>query len=101
MNILWTKREESKNFAKVRLGLSLVGMKDIMGMILQKATYGRNKFARVTRARLGYRHQKPTGGFMYRAGLLIPIVQDQFSKSIVGDDIFLRVYAGISLGYTF
>lgn len=101
VNALWAKRVESKNFAEAGLGLSLIGMKDYYGYDPVKGNLWRNKFARVTTVRLGFRHQKPTGGFMYRAGLLVPIAQDQFSMERVGDDIFLRIYAGLSLGYTF
>jgi hypothetical protein len=101
VNALWAKRAESKNFAEGGLGLNLIGLKDYYGYDPAKGNLWKNKFARVTTVRLGYRHQKPTGGFMYRAGLLVPIAQDQFSMDRVGDDIFLRIYAGFSLGYTF
>lgn len=101
-NILFGKTEISKNFAEAGVGLTLVGMKDYYldnGELATKNT--KNKFARITLMRLGFRHQKPIGGLMYRAGLLVPIDQYVFSKGIVGDDIFSRLYAGLSLGYAF
>ena len=100
LNLLWAKRAESKNFAEAGVGLNLIGMKKYTGYYFDRNVY-ENKFAKVTTIRLGFRHQKPTGGLMYRAGLLIPITQDRFSESRVGDDIFYRLYAGFSLGYSF
>ncbi len=100
INTLWAKRKEIKSFVEVGFGLSLFAMKDdyidINNNYIESV-----KLARVSILRLGFRYQKPTGGFMYRAGVLIPVTQDEFSTSRVGDDIFFRLYAGFSLGYTF
>ena len=101
LNALWAKTPKSKSFAEIGIGLSLIGMYGGYKLHYTGEVNRFTKFARVSTFRLGFRHQKPTGGFMYRAGLVIPVTQDQFSSSRVGDDLFLRLYAGFSLGYTF
>lgn len=101
LNALWAKTPKSKSFAEIGIGLSLIGMYGGYKLHFTGEVNRFTKFARVSTFRLGFRHQKPTGGFMYRAGLVVPVTQDQFSSSRVGDDLFLRLYAGFSLGYTF
>lgn len=99
VNLLWAKRTESKNFAEAGIGLSLIGLKKYKTSNLERVST--NGFGQVLTARLGFRHQKPTGGFMYRAGLLIKIKQDERSLAAISDDYFIKLYPGFSLGYTF
>lgn len=99
LNFLYGKTAQSKNFAEAGVGLTFLEF--INGFRNGDKNDPVSKFANVTLVRLGYRHQKPTGGLMYRAGLLVPITQDEFSKQKVGDDIFFRLWAGFSLGYSF
>ncbi|WP_152969615.1 hypothetical protein [Pedobacter sp. Hv1] len=99
VNLLWAKRTESKNFAEAGIGLSLIGLKEYKTSNLERVST--NRFGQVLTARLGFRHQKPTGGFMYRAGLLIKIKQDERSLATISDDYFIKLYPGFSLGYTF
>ncbi|RZK55421.1 MAG: hypothetical protein EOO91_14155 [Pedobacter sp.] len=102
-NVLYAQSRESKNFLEGGLGLSLFN-------IVANYKYNNDKTeiidtevktAKITTFRLGFRHQKPTGGFMYRAGLLVRLSQDEFSKQRVGDDLFFVIWPGASLGYTF
>ncbi len=100
VNLLIIKSPQSKNFIEAGLGLSLIGMK--AGGYRETGEYvPATRFARVGTFRAGFRHQKATGGFMYRIGLLAPFSQDAYSESRVGDDIFYRLYGGFSLGHTF
>ncbi|WP_157274831.1 hypothetical protein [Pedobacter sp. Leaf194] len=102
LNVLWGRDDNVKNFPELGLGLNLVSIKDgyVLGPSDQVLKYT-SKFAKIAIIRAGFRHQKPRGGFMYRVGLLIPIVQDDYSKQRVGDDVFYRIYGGISLGWSF
>ena len=99
VNLLWAKRSERKNFAEVGIGLSLLGLKEYKITNSERVTT--NRFGQVLTARLGFRHQKPTGGFTYRAGLLIKIKQDEWSLAAVSDDYFIKLYPGFSLCYSF
>ncbi|WP_157255790.1 hypothetical protein [Pedobacter sp. Leaf41] len=102
LNILYHQNNSNPNFAEAGLGLGLFSLFNdykysMVGDITEK-TY---KLAKVTTLRLGYRHQKPAGGLMYRAGILVRLTQDEFSKSRVGDDLFYVIWPGFSIGYTF
>lgn len=102
LNLLFAKNSESKNFGEFGVGLNLISMKN--GYTIGPAdevVRNNSRLARVTTLRAGFRHQKPQGGLMYRIGLLVPILQDEFSEKRVGDDIFYRLYGGLSLGWTF
>lgn len=102
LNLTWHKNPAAKNFPEVGLGLNLIGMID--SFTLDEFGSKENistRFAKVTTFRVGFRHQKPQGGLMYRVGVLTPLTQDKFSENRVGDDVFYRLYAGFSLGYTF
>jgi hypothetical protein len=101
LNFLWSRNPDAKNFVEGGLGLNLFQVKNAVGYQDLKTLYGRSSFSGVTTLRLGFRHQKPEGGLMYRAGVLIPVYRDESSKSRMGDDIFYVVWAGLSLGYTF
>lgn len=81
------------------VGLNLIGVKDYS----TSTTWAQHKqrFARITTLRAGIRFQRPTGGWMYRFGILIPVLQDNFSKKQVGDDIYYKIYGGVSAGYAF
>jgi hypothetical protein len=59
------------------------------------------RMARIGLFRAGFRHQKPEGGLMYRVGIMARISQDDFSDSKVSDDLFYRLWPGLSLGYSF
>lgn len=102
LNVLYGKGPESKNFFEAGLGLSLFNL--IEGYYLDddgEIIGTKVKMAKITMLRLGYRHQKPTGGLMYRIGVMTRLSQDQFSQSRVGDDLFYRLWPGASLGYAF
>ena len=101
INLLISKNASSKNHFETGLGLNFIGLKTYAGVINGSPAYDNNKFARITTLRVGFRHQQSSGGFMYRAGLLTPLAQDNHSKKWVGDDIFYRLYIGFSLGYAF
>lgn len=102
LNLLWRKQKESKNFVEAGLGLSLFSL--IKGYNLNQfneRTDTQYQMAKITTIRLGYRHQKPQGGLMYRAGILARLTQDDFSRSRVGDDLFFVLWPGFSIGYAF
>ena len=101
LNLLWSKNPNASNFLEGGIGISFIQIKE-------RVTYGTstvetttNAYGKVTLLRLGFRHQKPTGGLMYRAGLLVPIARDEYSQFRMGDDIFYVVWAGFSIGYSF
>lgn len=100
LNLLYGKNELSKNFAELGLGITFFesekGYKTINN--IDHAVIG---FLNVGLLRAGFRHQKPGGGLMYRAGLIVPISQDEYSKQYIGDEIFFRIWAGFGIGYTF
>ena len=102
LNMLYAKNNESKNFFEGGLGLSLFNLveaykQDENGKILDTKV----KMARITMLRLGFRHQKPTGGLMYRIGVMGRLSQDKFSYSRLGDDLFYKLWPGFSIGYSF
>ena len=100
LNLLYGNNKLSKNFAELGIGVTFFefvkGYKTINN--IDQAVIG---MSNVGLLRVGFRHQKPSGGIMYRAGLLVPISQDGYSKQRVGDDIFFRIWAGFSIGYSF
>lgn len=102
LNLLIIKSNESKNIAEIGLGLNLFSMNNYY-VYNEKSNIveEKNKMAIVTTFRLGYRYQKPQGGLMYRAGLLVKLTQDDFSKRRGGDDLFYVLWPGFSIGYTF
>lgn len=88
LNALWTKNNNGKNFAEVGIGLSLISLiqgykTNLEGDKIEEEY----KYVKITTLRVGFRHQKPEGGLMYREGLIIPVTQDAFSKNKMGDDI--------------
>ena len=99
VNLLWGKNPEAKKFAEVGIGLSLIQMK-IEPRLFEADRPDYYKFSRTTFLRLGFRHQRPTGGLMYRAGLLARVAQDSFSKQRFGN-ISYQLYPGASIGYSF
>ncbi|TDG35477.1 hypothetical protein EZJ43_12680 [Pedobacter changchengzhani] len=101
LNGFWARNSESKNFPEIGLGLTFISLKD--GYTLNNAGVEQSnyKMGRVALVRAGYRHQKPEGGLMYRAGVLVRLTQDDFSRSRVGDDLFYKIWPGFSIGYTF
>ena len=94
INPLWAKNKESKNHFEFGVGLNLVTVKIQFVNDPSETIY----LAKVTTGRLGFRHQKPTGGFMYRVGLVLPIAEDNNAKI---KDLKRNYFGGISLGYTF
>ncbi len=94
INALWAKNKESKNHLEFGVGLSLITVKIQFINDPSETT----KLAKVTTTRLGFRHQKSTGGFMYRVGLVLPVAQDNYAKI---KDLKSNYFGGISLGYTF
>ncbi len=101
LNLLWSKNANASNFLEGGIGMSFIQVKDRVSYGLSDIITTKYSFVKVTTLRLGFRHQKPTGGLMYRAGLLVPIVRDERSKFRFGDDIFYVIWAGFSLGYNF
>lgn len=102
LNMLYGKNKESKNFFEGGLGLSLFNLvenyeRDENGKIADTKV----KMAKATMLRLGFRHQKPEGGLMYRIGVMTKLTQDDFSKTRIGDDLFYVVWPGVSIGYNF
>lgn len=94
LNVLWAKNRESKNHLELGLGLTFIELKKQFFNKTSPST----KMAKVTLLRLGFRHQKPSGGFMYRIGTTLPIAQDDYLNKVeVRNDFF----GGISLGYSF
>lgn len=101
LNLLWSNKDTPKHFLEGGLGISFIQIQT-RTMDPQSGTIkDGNRFGNVTTLRFGYRYQKSTGGLMFRAGLLVPIGQDDFSRDIMGDDIFFTVFPGLSLGYSF
>lgn len=100
-NLLWSNSETPKNYVEAGIGMSLISLKQYVTNLQTGQNAVRNTFGNITTMRVGLRHQKSNGGLMYRIGLLVPITQDSYSKSRVGDDIFYRIYGGASLGYSF
>lgn len=94
INALWAKNKESKNHFEFGVGLNLVTVKIQFINDPSETIY----LAKVTTGRLGFRHQKPKGGFMYRVGLVLPIAEDNNAKI---KDLKRNYFGGISLGYTF
>ena len=101
LNVLWSKDRLSSNFVEVGIGMSFIQLRQNVTYLETGATGNRNTLGKVTLARLGYRYQKPEGGLMFRAGVLVPVAEDKYSRQRFGDDIFYRVWAGIGLGYSF
>lgn len=96
VNALWANKADAKNFAELGLGLSLIQIKAYEG---SRQNY-QIKHAKITTLRAGFRHQKPSGGLMYRLGILAPITQDEFSKKRFVE-IFNKIMPGASMGYSF
>ncbi|QPH39816.1 hypothetical protein [Pedobacter endophyticus] len=102
INLLYNQNRSNSNFIEGGLGLTLFSLFDDYEYEVDGNIRDKNyKLGIITMLRLGYRHQKPSGGLMYRAGLLVRLSQDDFSKSKVGDDLFYRIWPGFSIGYTF
>jgi hypothetical protein len=106
VNLLWAKRAQSKNFVEAGFGLSLFSMADKYDFSSVNGTEATGyplsyRMARIGLFRAGFRHQKPEGGLMYRVGIMARISQDDFSDSKVSDDLFYRLWPGLSLGYSF
>jgi hypothetical protein len=102
LNMLYGKNSKSKNFFESGLGLTLFNLvenyeRDENGKIVDTKV----KMAKVTMLRLGFRHQKPEGGLMYRIGVMGRLSQDKFSYSRVSDDLFYKLWPGFSIGYSF
>lgn len=99
VNLLWSKTPFSKNFIEGGIGLNFFQRRERTTSLESDNEDYRRPFGKVSTLRLGYRRQKPTGGLMYRTGLLIPLHQDATFRA--GDDVFYRIWAGFSIGYTF
>ena len=93
-NILLSRSYTSKNFFEAGVGLTIFKPTDKFSeKFITINGYNHNFEHKSSNipfiARVGFRHQKPTGGFMYRAGLLL----------FTGEESLLT--AGLGLGYTF
>ncbi|WP_412465976.1 hypothetical protein [Pedobacter sp. KLB.chiD] len=94
VNLLLSKSNTSKNFFETGIGLTILKpLNGFSGQLLTINGYDYNFDGRAVNTpvmiRAGFRHQKPTGGLMYRTGALL----------ITGNETILTV--GIGLGYTF
>ncbi len=101
LNLLYGKNELSKNFAELGLGITFFEAAKGYYRDTNNIDHTVTGFLNVRLLRVGFRHQKPSGGLMYRAGLMVPISQDEYSKQYIGDEIFFRIWAGFSIGYSF
>jgi len=102
INFLYNKNKNNPNHIETGVGLTFFSLFDNYQYDITNEIIGKKyKLAKISTLRLGFRHQKPEGGLMYRAGILVRLTQDDFSKSRVGDDLFYRLWPGISIGYTF
>lgn len=102
INSLYAASEKQKNFYEAGLGLTLSNIVENYSINENneiKPTRIQN--AKIVTLRLGYRYQKASGGLMYRAGVLVKLYQDEYSKQRVGDDMFFAVWPGFSVGYSF
>ncbi|WP_293784685.1 hypothetical protein [uncultured Pedobacter sp.] len=93
-NLLLSKSNTSKNFFETGIGLTILKpLNGFSGQLLTINGYDYNFDNKAVKTpvmiRVGFRHQKPTGGLMYRTGALL----------ITGDETILTI--GIGLGYTF
>ncbi|MEH3112907.1 hypothetical protein [Pedobacter terrae] len=93
-NLLLSKISTSKNFFETGIGLSILKpLNGFSGQLLTINGYDYNFENKAVNTqvmiRAGFRHQKQTGGLMYRTGALL----------ITGDETLLTI--GIGLGYTF
>jgi len=94
VNLLLSKSSTSKNFFETGIGLTILKpLNGFSGQLLTINGYEYNFDNKAVNTpvilRAGFRHQKPTGGFMYRTGALL----------FTGDETLLTI--GIGLGYTF
>lgn len=93
-NILLSESTTSKNFFETGLGVTLI--KPLVGASVSTLTVNGYQYVSNNEVvntpfiiRVGFRHQKPTGGFMYRTGFLL----------FTGKETLLTI--GIGLGYNF
>ncbi|KQC02453.1 hypothetical protein [Pedobacter sp. Hv1] len=95
-NLLLGKNSDSKNFAEFGLGTTIVSKKskNINGFTLSDEIIDEKGMNALLSSRLGFRHQKPQGGFMYRIGFTL------LYNSYPIDHKFIP-FGGVSLGYTF
>ena len=94
INSLWSKSRESRNHVELGLGMSFVAVEIEFLNALSPST----KIAKVTTGRVSFRHQKPSGGFLYRIGLVLPVAQDNYAKI---KQLKGNFFGGISIGYSF
>ncbi|RZK50092.1 MAG: hypothetical protein EOO99_02580 [Pedobacter sp.] len=99
-NILWSKQENAKNFAEFGLGTTFIQTKsrnfNFGGGIIDldpETGDSKSKSRLLLVGRLGFRHQKPQGGFMFRIGLNI--------LSNTQNDFKIKPFPSISLGHSF
>ena len=93
-NIILSKRDTSKNFFETGLGLTILKpSNEFSGRLLSINGYDYNLNNKLSITpliiRVGFRHQKPSGGFMYRTGLILYTNKEAL------------ITLGIGLGYTF
>ncbi|WP_316827860.1 hypothetical protein [Pedobacter miscanthi] len=102
INFLYNKNKNNPNHIEAGAGLTFFSLFDNYQYSVTNEIVGKNyKLAKISTLRLGFRHQKNEGGLMYRAGILVRLTQDDFSRSRVGGDLFYRIWPGFSIGYTF
>jgi len=93
-NVLLSKSNTSKNFFETGIGLTVLKpLNGFSGQLLTINGYDYNFNNKAVNTpfiiRAGFRHQKPTGGFMYRTGVLL----------FTGNETLVTI--GAALGYNF
>jgi hypothetical protein len=95
-NLLLGKNTDSKNYAEFGIGTTIVSKKtqNISDFSVVNETINEKGANAILTSRLGFRHQKPSGGFMYRIGLT-------FLYNSQSEDHKLLPFGGISFGHSF
>lgn len=96
-NLLLAKNRSSKNFAEFGLGTTLLTNTNKYAnnySIIDKKEDKTTGFGTRITARIGFRHQKPEGGLMYRAGVLALVNTQANSNKVLP-------WAGFGIGYSF
>jgi|GEM_PF-2501003 len=94
VNFLLGNQNVAKHFGEFGIGATLGSKKSIGsgGAMLIGQGQEEQGMSAVWTSRVGYRHQKPSGGFMYRFGLILSY-QTNYSAGKI------KPFGGISIGY--
>lgn len=94
-NLLWAKNKGAKNFAEVGVGATFIQNADNFIKDFHIKLPNENEKINTTAfiTRVGYRHQKPNGGIMYRGAFNLIFNKELNNK--------VQPFVGFSIGYTF